>query len=490
MSELGALFINGEWVTGKGERMISRAVWDSALLYAGAAANPQQVADAVAAAQQALSAWIDLGQESRRAVLEKFAGLVQSRQEEFARIIALETGRPNWETRTEVASIIGKCALTLQAFAQRRAEQHLTLADSRGAVRYKAHGVAAVFGPFNMPGHLPNGHIMPALFGGNTIVFKPSELTPLTAQRMVALWHEAGIPPGVLNLVQGPAQTGQVLAADPRLDAIFFTGSFATGQALAKLQLDYPQRMLALEMGGNNPLVVWECENLRAAAYHTVVSAYLSSGQRCSCARRLIIPARTEGEKFISVLLEMVRGLRLGGPFDEPPPFMGPLISTAAADRLLAAQEKLLAAGATALLPMTRSQRCESLLTPGILDVTQIADRPDEEIFGPLLQIIRVDDFDAAISEANNTRFGLAAALLSDRAELFEQFFRRVRTGVINFNRPTTGASSELPFGGVGCSGNHRPSGFWAADYCCYPAALLESPKLILPDKPMPGVVK
>jgi len=488
MSELGALYINGKWITGKGQRMITRAPWDSALLCAGAAADHDQVAQAVSAAQKALPAWVEIGQDRRRAFLEKFTDLVRQHQQDFARTIAHETGRPQWETLNEVNSVIAKCALTIRAFSQRRSEEHLTLADAAGSVRYKAHGVAAVFGPFNMPAHLPNGHIMPALLAGNTVVLKPSELAPLTGQHMVGFWQAAGIPDGVLNLVQGPAATGEMLAADPRLDAIFFTGSFAVGQVLARKQLEFPWRILALEMGGNNPLVLWQCGDFRAAAYHTIVSVYLTAGQRCSCARRLIVSSGLEGEKFLSVLLEMVRGIRLGGPFDTPPPFMGPVISSTAAGRILSAQEKLLSLGAVPLILAQRSERSEALVTPGVLDVTKVTDRPDEEIFGPLLQVIRVDDFDAAIGEANNTRFGLAAGLLSDRMELFEQFYSHVRAGVINFNRSTNGASSELPFGGVGCSGNHRPSGYWAADYCSYPAAVMETPALTFPEKPMPGI--
>ncbi|HTV47547.1 MAG TPA: succinylglutamate-semialdehyde dehydrogenase [Phycisphaerae bacterium] len=489
MSELGALYIDGRWVLGKGRRMISRAPWDSALLWAGAAANPRQITDAVSAAQKALPAWIQIGQDRRRAVLEKFADLVRQKQGDFARVIALETGRPLWETLNEVGAVIGKCTLTIRAFSERRSEQHLALADAAGAVRYKAHGVAAVFGPFNMPAHLPNGHIMPALLAGNTIVFKPSELAPLTAQRMVGFWEKAGVPSGVLNLVQGSAAVGSALADDSRLDAIFFTGSFAAGQALAKRQLDFPQRILALEMGGNNPLVVWKCKDPRAAAYHTIVSAYLTAGQRCTCARRLIVSSGKEGEKFLSVLLKMVRRICIGGPFDDPPPFMGPLISETAAERVLSAQKKLFSRGAKSLLDAKQSEPCKTLLAPGIIDVTKVAHRPDEEVFGPLLQVIRVDDFDAAIAEANNTRFGLAAGLLSDRAELFERFYSHVRAGVINFNRSTNGASSELPFGGVGYSGNQRPSGYWAADYSSYPVAVMETPTLALPDKPFPGVV-
>jgi len=129
-----------------------------------------------------------------------------------------------------------------------------------------------------------------------------------------------------------------------------------------------------------------------------------------------------------------------------------------------------------------------AMLAPGIIDVTDVPDRTDEELFGPLLQVVRVADFDAAIAEANNTRFGLAAGLLSDDSALYEKFRRKIRAGVVNWNRQTTGASSAAPFGGIGASGNHRPSAYYAADYCAYPVASMEAPRSVLPDKLAPGI--
>jgi succinylglutamic semialdehyde dehydrogenase len=191
-------------------------------------------------------------------------------------------------------------------------------------------------------------------------------------------------------------------------------------------------------------------------------------------------------EDFIGRFVRMTRNIRVGKYTDSPEPFMGPVISPAAAKRVLDAQDELLKRGATALLPMKRLDD-RAMLSPGILDVTHI-DRTDVEIFGPLLQVIRVRDFDEAIREANNTRYGLAAALFSDDRALYEEFFCRIRAGVVNWNRPTTGASGALPFGGIGRSGNHRPSGYFAVDYCAYPIASMESPKLEMPKTLTPGI--
>jgi succinylglutamic semialdehyde dehydrogenase len=180
--------------------------------------------------------------------------------------------------------------------------------------------------------------------------------------------------------------------------------------------------------------------------------------------------------------------IRVGRYTDEPEPFMGPVISTVAADSLLLAQSKLQDQGGRTILQMRRLGAAGAMLSPGLIDVSGIPNRPDVEIFGPILQVIRVPDFSAAIAEANHTAFGLAAGLLSDIRALYDQFFRRIRAGVVNWNRPTTGASGSLPFGGVGLSGNHRPSGFHAADYCSYPVASMEEPKLQVPGKLPPGI--
>ena len=479
----GTLLIGSENPAGHGATMESRCPWDDSLLWRGAEASHEQIDQAVAAARAVIPVWRN---SDRAKLATEFVAVLKSRAEDMARIMAMETARPLWETRTEVATMAAKLGYSLAAQSSRRAESRETTADATGVTRFKPHGVAAVFGPFNMPGHLPNGHIIPALLAGNTLIFKPSEKTPHTGEFMCRLWQEAGLPPGVLNLVQGGRNTGEALANHADIDAIFFTGSVATGQALIRLQSQFPYRILALEMGGNNPLVVFNCGNHKAAAYTAVVSAFLTSGQRCTCARRLIVGPSDRA--VIPELVSMTRDLRIGGPMDTPEPFMGALISTYAANAVLAAQDRLLAAGATSILKAAAVAGHPAALTPGIVDVTDVTVRPDEEIFGPLLQVIRVADFDSAIHKSNNTRFGLSAALLSDRRELFDEFHRQVRAGVINWNRPTNGASSALPFGGVGLSGNHRPSGAWAADYCSYPIASMETEKLTLPEKPAPGL--
>ncbi|MCL7461276.1 succinylglutamate-semialdehyde dehydrogenase [Pseudomonas sp. NW5] len=483
-----SLYLDGRWLPGEGEALISHDPCDQRLLWQGRAASAAQVAAAVTAARQAFPDWAARPLAERIALLERFAQQLERRREALAQLIGRETGKPLWEARTEVASMIAKVAISIRAQSERAAERSAPLGDAQSVLRHRPHGVLAVFGPYNFPGHLPNGHIVPALLAGNCVLFKPSEQTPAVAELTLRCWIDAGLPPGVLNLLQGGRETGAALAAEPGLDGLLFTGSSATGLALHRQFAAQPQKILALEMGGNNPLLVEEVVDLDAAVLCIVQSAFLSAGQRCTCARRLLVPEGVWGERLLARLVEVAGRLRVGRFDADPPPFMGAVISLQAADRLLAVQDALLARGATSRLAMRRLEPGTALLSPGILDVSTVAERPDEEYFGPLLQVIRYRDFDAALAEANATRFGLAAGLISDSRERYAQFLLHSRAGIINWNRPLTGAASSAPFGGIGASGNHRPSAWYAADYCAYPVASLEAEQPVLPASLPPGV--
>jgi len=441
-------------------------------------------------ARIALDAWTGTPLARRIEIAQAYAEQLKSHKADLGLIISEETGKPRWESGTEVDAMIGKVPLSIRAMEERRRPVETTTAGATAATRYKPHGVVAVLGPFNFPGHLPNGHIVPALLAGNTVLFKPSEHTPRTARKMAELWRVAGLPEGALQVVEGGADIGAALVNSPGIDGVFFTGSFHVGREISRALADTPGKVAALEMGGNNPLVVFGVRDLRAAAYAIVQSAYLSAGQRCSCARRLIV-ARDEAPRLIDELLAMIRRIRVGLHTDEPEPFMGPVINAAAAHKLLAAQEQLIDRGATPLARMASLRGIPQLLSPGLLDVTEMRDDAaddDVEHFGPLLQLIRVPHFEAAIRRANRTSFGLAAGLLSDDRSLWDQFYGKVRAGVVNWNRPLTGASSALPFGGIGDSGNHRPSAYFAADYCSYPVASLENDRVAMPDTLTPGI--
>ena len=458
------------------------------VVWQGNAGSESQIDQAVVAARDALDRWADAPLNARTGYLEAFAEQLKQHKQDLAEAICRETGKPRWEALAEVDAMIGKVAISILAYHERRRETSSEAAGVLSATRYKPFGVMAVIGPFNMPGHLPNGHIVPALLAGNTVIFKPSELTPLVGQKMAELWSAPNLPKGVFQIVQGGRETGAALVRHPGIDGVLFTGSVAGGLAISRTLLDQPGKIVALEMGGNNPLVVWGAADLDAAAYLIIQSAFITAGQRCSCARRLIIPNDARGDAIIEHLTAMMQKIRVGPYTAQQEPFMGPVITDGAAESLLGAQEHLIERGAKTLFAMRTIGPTKAMLSPGLIDVTNVSDRPDVEFFGPMLQVIRVADFDAAIIEANNTKFGLAAGLLSDDVKLWERFYRRTRAGVVYFNRQTTGGSSALPFGGTGLSGNHRPSGYFAADYCSYPVASMESPKLAMPEKRSLGI--
>jgi succinylglutamic semialdehyde dehydrogenase len=481
-------YIDGRWHAGAGEWMASTCPATGEQVWEGRAAAAADVERACTAARRAATPWARTALPERAALLRRFKDALGRQAEPLARQIALEVGKPLWEARTEVAAMAAKVDISLQAHAERTGTRDSAAGEGHQLLTHRPHGVLAVLGPYNFPGHLPNGHIVPALVAGNTVVFKPSEYAPGVARLTALCWDEAGLPPGVLNVVNGGRDTGEALVAQPGIDGVLFTGSHATGAALSRQFAGRPDKMLALEMGGNNPLVAWRVGAVEAAAVAIVQSAFISAGQRCTCARRLIVDDGAQGRAVVERVLALARGLRVGAWDAQPEPFMGPVVSARVARALLDAQDALLRLGARALEPMRCLQPGTGLLSPGVLDVTGVAKLPDEELFGPLLQVERVGSFDAAIAAANRTSYGLAAGLLSEDESLWQRFWLEARAGVVNWNKPTTGASSNVPFGGIGRSGNHRPSAYYAADYCAYPVAGSTAPRLALPSQPIPGL--
>ncbi len=485
MALTGELFSDGRWCRGNGPELSSENPATGDLVWRGYTADEADVQKAVGTAMDAFLSWSKTTVEKRVRYLEKFASEIDTHREQLAALIHLETGKPMWESKTEVATVIGKIALSLEAYHQRTGTKITQQAQGRAVLTHRALGVFAVLGPYNFPAHLPNGHIVPALLAGNTVVFKPSEFTPMVAEFLVRCWQNIGLPEGVVNLVQGSAKTGEALASNPNIAGLLFTGSSNTGRKLHAHFAGHPEKILALEMGGNNPLVVHNCENIDAAVYAIIQSAFISAGQRCTCARRLVLVDDEQSRQLLDKLSSAVNNIQVGESDEN---FMGPVIHNSAAEHLIAMQDSLLARGAKALCTLTRVKPNLPFLTPGIIDVTDVQDKLDEEFFGPLLQVVRVNSFEEAIDEANNTRFGLAAGLLSDDAALWETFQARIKAGIVNWNRPTTGASGAAPFGGIGDSGNFRPSAFYAADYCAYPVASLQSDSLTLPESLSPGI--
>ncbi|QTN19053.1 succinylglutamate-semialdehyde dehydrogenase [Brevundimonas sp. AJA228-03] len=473
MSE-GHLYLNGAWTEGAGDGFASFDPATEARVWRGNEASTHQVGAAVEAARAAFPDWADRPRTERIAAMKRYQAALKARAPAFAEAISRETGKALWETTAELGSMTGKVDLSIRAYDERTGERTAETAFGHATLRHRPHGVAAVLGPFNFPGHLPNGHIVPALLAGDTVVFKPSEETPHAGQLITECLEEADLPAGVFNLVQGGRDVGAALLDQP-IDALMFTGSGAAGAHFRRKFADDPHVILALELGGNNPLVVWDAADAEAVAGLVVQSAFVTTGQRCSCARRLIVPEGASGDAIVEAVNSLVDRL-IFAPWDATPePYGGPLISQRAAEQALAALQQRIDIGARVIRasgPVGSLPR--AFVKPAILDVTGI-DVPDEEMFAPFLSVTRVPTFEAAIAAANATRYGLSAGLISDDPAHWDHFIRRIRAGVVNFNRPTTGAAGDMPFGGLGASGNHRPSAYYAADYCAYPVASFEA---------------
>ena len=426
---------------------------------------------AVARARDAFPAWRDAGLDARRAVLERFAAIATERADELAALISREVGKARWDALGEAKLLAPKVAVTLGDGIDLVAP----VSPSAGQrASYRPRGVLAVYGPFNFPAHLPNGHIVPALATGNTVVFKPSEESPMVGAWMAERWREAGLPEGVLEVVQGGPETGRALAAD-HVDGILFTGSYATGRALREATLDAPQKLLALELGGSNAMIVCADADLDLAVAEAALSIAATTGQRCTCARRLFVE-RPIFDAFQERLVRVLAGLRIGPP-DEAGVFMGPLASRAAFESLEKWRRLSDEAGGERVLAVDPGRPAPYAGAGLVRFETTEQSHPyqREEIFGPEAAIYPVDGLDHAIAAANDSEYGLAASVMTrDRAQ-FEHCVGRVRTGILNWNKATVGASGRLPFGGSGKSGNDRPAGVTATLYCTAPQAHLES---------------
>lgn len=429
----------------------------------------------------ACAAWPDWAARAiavRMEHMRRFANAIRARMDDFIELIARETGKPLWEARTEIEAVIANIEPAIAAYSERTPRKRAEGAmGTRHAVRHKPRGVLAVVTPWVAPAEIPCSHILPALIAGNVVVWKPSERTPATSMMLLACFQDAGIPDGVLRLLLGDAREAQALAVHADVAGVIFTGSTKAGLSLGRILADTPEKMASLQMGGNNPIVVWDAPDVATAAAIVVQSAFSSGGQRCTAARRLIV-AEDDHEALLAEITKLTSRLIVDDPMAQPAPFFGPMVDNLAADAIDEAFLDLIMKGGRPLHHMRRLDPDKPYLTPGLVDVTRITARADQEHFGPILQVIRVESFDAAIIEANATRYGLVASVISRKSELYDRFWTNIRAGVINWNRPTHTIPPGTPMGGLGLSGNHRPGGLYMADHCAYPVTSSESDQM------------
>lgn len=458
---------------GDSDMFERRSPVDGRLTWRGTLLSRDQIHHVAASSEKGCEAWRRVKMEDRIAIVRRYAEFLGSHREAISETITLESGKPLWESRTEVSAAMSKVENSIEALLSRRWTLRKEEMEQQTVVRFNPLGPVLVLGPYNLPLHLPGAHVIPALLAGNSVVLKPSEKSPAVGDWIQRGLKESGVPTTAFQLVHGGADTATCLLESHRFSGVFFTGSYRAGLSIHKRMSDFPQCNVALEMGGNNPLVIDDVPH-RVAAIHLVIqSSFITSGQRCTCARRIIVVDKPQNREWLEECVKSVSKVRVGNPLDEASPFMGALVTEEAADAIMRTEEGWRALGAKPLLRSRRSTMIPAVLHPGVWDTTDIH-LEDEEHFGPLVSVQFVPDFRSAIDVANATRFGLSAALISSSRERFEEFVSEVRAGIINWNSPTTGASGRLPFGGVGASGNHKPSGYFAADYCSYPVASVE----------------
>lgn len=484
--------LGGEWVPIPGSTLVSHSPAEPGKVVHSCSPHLAHVDRAVAAARAAASAWARTPQDKRFAILKRFATICKEREADLTQLISDETGKVLWDSKAEAQLLPAKVDITLDSSANsgmaRVTGFETPLSPTRrGICSFRPHGVMAVLGPFNFPAHLPNGHIIPALAMGNTIVFKPSDKTPAIGQLLVELLEQAlregGASAGVINLVQGGADVAAALSAHEGIDGILFTGSWPVGRRIMQANLDRPGRILALEMGGNNPAIIMPDADLKQAAIECVRSAFITTGQRCTCTRRVIVHDSI-APRFIKAICTTASNLIIGHPASTHPVFMGPLIAKSARDHVLHVIGQLSRAGGELLIPPTLPDLPGWYITPSVMRVpgfvaTADADAhsgADVEIFGPFLRISTFTTLDDALNQANSTQFGLASSIFTLDTASIERFLAEARAGCININAGTAGASSKLPFGGLGLSGNHRPAGAFSLDYCAMPiGSMVES---------------
>ncbi len=440
------------------------------------------VHDAVHSAKLAFANWRRLSFQERSEYLKRYQSILKRREGELAELIAREVGKPLWEAQTELTAMMNKVDITISESMRFIADFELTKLPDHvaGVCRYRPLGVMAVIGPFNFPGHLPNGHIVPALLTGNTIVFKPSEKAPIVGQVMAECFQEAGFPPGVFNMIQGEKEVGRRLCVHEEVNGILFTGSYEVGTRIKQDTLQQHWKLLVLEMGGKNSAIIWSDAQMDLAVFEVLSGAFLTAGQRCSATSRVIVHHQVLDE-FISRFHTRSKAFSIGHPLDNP--FMGPLIDQGSVDRYMK------------FLGIATREGCESVMrgktlelstqgnyvTPSIcwakdasIEQARKSIYQQTELFAPNVVILSVHEVEEAIALANVTQYGLVASVFTQNRSIYEKFWDGLEMGLINWNKSTIGASSRLPFGGFKKSGNHFPTALTATTYCAAPVSSLE----------------
>jgi len=451
-------FINGRWVESRSPRTVERrnpANLDE-LIGLAPLSTREETREAIVAARGAFAAWRDTPAPVRGRVIAKAALLMEQQKEELARILTREEGKTLKDSLGEVVKSIN--ILEFMAGEARRIGGETLPSELPKNFAYTLKqplGVVAAITPWNFPVSIPCWKMAPALVAGNTVVFKPATLTPFTGAKVVEIFEQAGVPAGVLNMVVGAGgEVGDELLQHPDVRAVSFTGSNEVGSELYA-QGARKMKKCQCEMGGKNPLVILADADLPLAVESTVFGAFASTGQRCTATSRVVVEEKV-ADKFVELLVERARKFKVGNGL-EPSVDMGPAVD----ESQLKTDLKYIEIGkkeAKLLLGGERLTGWEHargyFVAPTIFDhVAPNSTIAQDEIFGPVLSVVRVRDFDEALQVANSVRYGLSSSIYTnDAAKIFE-FIDRIETGITHINSPTVGGEAQLPFGGMKATG-------------------------------------
>lgn len=452
----GAHLIGGEWIsTGTSMTTSINPARPAEPVGEHPVGDASTAADAVSAACDAQKSWRALGFKRRAEILERAAVLFEERADELAMIGTLEEGKTLAEMGGEVMLSAETCryqAAIIKMSTERvypSAKPGETIRTLRAPL-----GVVGVVTPWNFPILIPVWKIAPALAAGNAVVWKTASNTPLVSVAVARVFHDAGLPPGALNLILGPGSMGGAMVADPRVDGVTFTGSVPVGFGIRD-SVSARNGRVQLELGGHNPAIVFDDADLDLAVPMIVAGAMGSTGQKCTATRRIIAVGSVYDE-LVDRLSKAVSALTIGDGLD-PNVTIGPIVAPGARTEVADALAKAVAQGAEVAATAAIPETSECFFAPTLLTGSTQLDIWTEEVFGPISTVVRVEGDDEAFALANNTDFGLSASVFTTDLWRVDRAVNTLEAGIIKINAPTTGSELHVPFGGEKQSSGHAP---------------------------------
>jgi len=465
-------FINGKWTESSSSKTVNNinpADTDD-IIGAVKQATRDEARAAVDAAAEAFHSWRRTPAPQRGKIVAQAARLMEAAKEELAQTLTHEEGKTISESRGELQRSINVAEFCAGESRRMNGETIFSELPSNFVYTIKQPlGVVACVTPWNFPVAIPTWKIAPALVAGNTVVFKPATLTPATAVRIVEIFEAAGIPPGVLNLVLGSGgEAGEEIIGHPAVKAVSFTGSNPVGIRLYE-QVSRRGAKCQCEMGGKNPVVILEDADMDLAVENTAQGAFGSTGQRCTATSRAVVVNKIADE-FVDRIAKRAESMRIGAGMDSQTE-MGPSVDASQFNTVLEYLNIGREDGATLVCGGERATGNGLdkgyFVKPTVFDhVTSDMRIAREEIFGPVLSVMRVKDFDEAMQVANDTEFGLSSSIFTNDAATMFRFVDEIETGMTHINSPTTGGEAHIPFGGIKGTGiGDREQGSTALDF-------------------------